>query len=69
MKCPVCDLGQLTPTTWVGYFNNGIVVDGLEAHKCDNCDAEPITSAQILRNSQRIMRRKNESNGGLVEGS
>lgn len=55
MKCPVCEVGNLTPITWGAKFTFiDKYIDGLEGMKCDTCDAEPILTDQIQRNEVKI---------------
>lgn len=53
MKCPICETGTLTPSTWSGVFLSVTVTD-LECSLCDTCGADPILTDQILRNQKRI---------------
>lgn len=55
--CPVCEAGTLAPTTFddsFTYKGQTIVVRGLQGMYCENCDADPIMTSQILFNQQKI---------------
>jgi hypothetical protein len=55
MKCPWCEVGNLTPVVWGAKFTFiDKPVEGLEGMKCDTCDAEPILTDQIRRNEVKI---------------
>jgi HTH-type transcriptional regulator/antitoxin MqsA len=69
--CPVCDAGELSPTTYADTFQHGgreIFVEGLEGFECPQCGADPIFEDQIRRNHARIADAKRKADG-LLTGS
>lgn len=55
--CPVCEAGTLTPVTFDDFFTykgQTIAVRDLQGMHCENCDANPIMTTQILFNQHKI---------------
>lgn len=67
--CNACGEGHLHPSTWEGdfrHYDGTIHVAGLQCHRCDVCDADPVFPDQIAFNEKRIADAKRKETGRLV---
>lgn len=68
MTCRECGEGRLHPSTWEGDFRHyeGVIhVAGLQCHRCDVCDADPVFPEQIVFNEKLIADAKRKETGRL----
>lgn len=67
--CPVCEAGQLRPSTYVGELKHNkqtLRVEGLECYVCDECGADPVFEDQIRRNHRRYQDARRKADGLLT---
>lgn len=67
--CNECGEGRLHPSTWEGdfrHYDGTVHVTGLQCHRCDVCDADPVFPEQIAFNEKRIADAKRKETGRLA---